>query len=265
MSALTVDGRIRGLIDGLHDMAFDTEKARDYLRFVLQDGSWRDYRSPNGFRVQHNSFGDFVTALSPRGLSTARVRVTPGELRGLAAGDAELLALLDQELGTNTSPATEAYRIAQDLRARLSPAVLTALAAELSTELHPRPTSAAVHEPEYLTRAAAARLLGVAPRTVTRLIATGQLRTETVAGQVRIRPEWIDEARDAGLGGRGDHAVPAGMLTVGQAAARAGTTETRIRAAIETGQLAAHRGGTEKRVVWGIRVSDLMTWTEKAA
>lgn len=128
-----------------------------------------------------------------------------------------------------------------------------------------QPAPVANKAPELLTRAAAARLLGVAPRTVTRLIQSGQLRTGTVDGRIVTRPEWIAEARDAGLGGRGDHAVPAGMLTVGQAAARAGTTETRIRAAIETGQLAAHRGGTSKRTVWGVRVADLDAWAERLA
>ncbi|WP_236737366.1 helix-turn-helix domain-containing protein [Mycolicibacterium llatzerense] len=168
------------------------------------------------------------------------------------------MTLLDR--GFDASSTAVAYRIAADLRARLAPSVLTALAAELATELHPRPTSSAACTPELLTRAAAARLLGVAPRTVTKLIASGQLRTEIVDGKIVIRPEWIDEARDAGLGGRGTWRVPAGMLTVTQAAAWAGTTETRIRAAIETGQLAAYRGGTSKRVVWGVRVSDLDGW-----
>lgn len=32
MSFFTTEEQVRGLIDGLHDMAFDTEKARDYLR-----------------------------------------------------------------------------------------------------------------------------------------------------------------------------------------------------------------------------------------
>ncbi|MDO3110461.1 hypothetical protein [Mycobacteroides abscessus] len=162
--------------------------------------------------------------------------------------------------GFDTDPATVAYRIAADLRDRLSPAVLTALAAELAVELHPRATSVVAHAPEHLTRAAAARLMGVAPRTVTRLIQSGQLRTEVVDGRVVTRPEWVAEAKAAGLGGRGDHAVPAGMLTVTAAAARAGVAENRIRAAIETGALAAWQGGTTKRVVWGIKVSDLVTW-----
>ncbi|SHZ61887.1 DNA binding domain, excisionase family [Mycobacteroides abscessus subsp. abscessus] len=56
------------------------------------------------------------------------------------------------------------------------------------------------------------------------------------------------------------------MLTVSQAAARAGVSQDRVRAAIETGVLVAHRGGTEKRTVWGIRVEDLDGWvTERAA
>ncbi|SKE15021.1 DNA binding domain, excisionase family [Mycobacteroides abscessus subsp. abscessus] len=130
---------------------------------------------------------------------------------------------------------------------------------------HARPAPVA-REPELLTRAAAARRLGVAPRTVTRLIAEGRLRTETVDGKVFPRPEWIAEAKAAGLGGRGDWRVPAGMLTVSQAAARAGVSQDRVRAAIETGVLVAHRGGTEKRTVWGIRVEDLDGWvTERAA
>ncbi|WP_078321685.1 hypothetical protein [Mycobacteroides chelonae] len=134
MSALTTDGRVRGLIDGLHDLAFDTEKARDYLRFVLQDGCWRDYRTPNGVRVTHADFYEFVTTLSPRGLSTAMTRITPEELRVLAAGDAALTAMLDQALGTVTDPVTEAALIAQDLRRRLSPEVLAALRVELKNE-----------------------------------------------------------------------------------------------------------------------------------
>lgn len=134
MSALTTDARVRGLIDGLHDMAFETEKARDYLRFVLQDGCWREYRTPNGVRVTHSDFTGFVTALSPRGLSTAMIRVTPEVLRGLAAGDRELTAMLDQALGTVTDPAAEASLIAASLRNRLAPEVLAALRAELKNE-----------------------------------------------------------------------------------------------------------------------------------
>lgn len=127
MSFFTTEEQVRGLIDGLHDRAFDTEKARDYLKFVLQSGSWRDYRTPNGMRVQHTSFSEFVTALSPRGLSTAMTRITPGELRVLAAGDRKLTVLLDIALGTITDPVAEAELIAADLRNRLSPEVLAAL------------------------------------------------------------------------------------------------------------------------------------------
>lgn len=134
MSALTTDAKVRGLIDGLHDMAFETEKARDYLRFTLQEGCWRKYRTPNGVRVEHTRFADFITALSPRGLSTAMTRVTPRELRELAAGDAELTAMLDQALGTVTDPAAEATLIAADLRNRLAPEVLAALRVELKNE-----------------------------------------------------------------------------------------------------------------------------------
>lgn len=130
---------------------------------------------------------------------------------------------------------------------------------------HVQPAPAVAHAPELLTRAAAARQLGVAPRTVTRLIETGQLRTETVDGQIRIRPEWIAEAKAQGLGGRGTWRVPAGMLSVTQAAARAGVSEDRVRAAIETGSLAAHRGGTAQRGVYGIRPADVDGWTAGAA
>lgn len=134
MSALTPTDRVRGLIDGLHDMAYETEKARDYLRFVLQDGCWREYRTPNGVRVEHTRFADFITALSPRGLSTAMTRITPEELRVLAAGDPAMSDLLDEALGTVTDPAADAALIAADLRNRLAPEVLAALRVELATE-----------------------------------------------------------------------------------------------------------------------------------
>lgn len=134
MSALTPTDRVRGLIDGLHDMAYETEKARDYLRFVLQDGDWRDYRTPNGMRVQHSDFMEFVTALSPRGLSTAMTRITPEKLRALVAGDRALTDLLDEALGTVTDPTAAAALIAADLRNRLAPEVLAALRVELATE-----------------------------------------------------------------------------------------------------------------------------------
>ncbi|MCP2622065.1 hypothetical protein NLB33_04255 [Mycolicibacterium smegmatis] len=134
MSALTTDAKIRGLIEGLHDMAFDTEKARDYLRFTLQEGCWRDYRTPNGVRITHADFYEFVTALSPHGLSTAMTRITPEGLRVLAAGDRELTAMLGQALGTVTDPAAEASLIATDLRNRLAPEVLAALRVELVAE-----------------------------------------------------------------------------------------------------------------------------------
>jgi len=134
MNALPADARVRGLIDGLHDMAYETEKARDYLRFVLQDGCWREYRTPNGVRVEHTRFIEFITALSPRGLSTAMTRITPEQLRVLATGDAALTAMLDQALGISTDPAAEAALVAADLRSRLAPEVLAALRVKLATE-----------------------------------------------------------------------------------------------------------------------------------
>lgn len=50
----------------------------------------------------------------------------------LAAGDRKLTVLLDITLGTVTDPAAEASLIAADLRSRLTPEVLSALAAELA-------------------------------------------------------------------------------------------------------------------------------------
>lgn len=99
MGALSRDAQVLGLIDGVQDLAFDTEKARDYLKFVLESGAWRSYRTPNGVPVEHNDFSEFITRRRPFGLSSVTARVTPDTLRELAAGDQTLTALLDRELG----------------------------------------------------------------------------------------------------------------------------------------------------------------------
>ncbi|NOR99689.1 hypothetical protein [Mycobacteroides abscessus] len=79
-----------------------------------------------------------MSALTPsdrvRGLSTATTRITPEDLRALAAGDRTLTDQLDQALGTLSGPAAEAALIAADLRNRLAPEALAALRVELSTE-----------------------------------------------------------------------------------------------------------------------------------
>lgn len=99
MSVLSSDQQVLGLIDGVQDAAFETEKAHDYLRFVLESEAWRSYRTPNGVRVEHTDFAEFITRRRPFGLSSLTARVTPDTLRELAEGDDVLTALLDRELG----------------------------------------------------------------------------------------------------------------------------------------------------------------------
>ncbi|SHX67692.1 Uncharacterised protein [Mycobacteroides abscessus subsp. abscessus] len=132
MSFFTTEEQVQNLMRNMQDAHFYREATRDYLRFVLQSGSWRDYRTPNGVRVQHERFIDFVDRLHPFGMSTVTHTVTVAELRVLAAGDRRLTVLLDIALGTVTDPTAEASLIAGDLRRRLSPEVLAALAAELA-------------------------------------------------------------------------------------------------------------------------------------
>ncbi|WP_458317907.1 hypothetical protein [Mycolicibacterium brisbanense] len=98
MSIFTTEQRVQNLIRNVQDAAWHREAARDYLRMTLQTDSWRDYRTPNGVRVEHTRFTEFVGRLHPFGMSTVTHTVTVDELRDIAASDPELLALLDREL-----------------------------------------------------------------------------------------------------------------------------------------------------------------------
>lgn len=145
MGALSRDGQVLGLIDGIQDAAFDTEKARDYLKFVLEGGAWRKYRTPNGVLVEHTDFAEFITRRRPFGLSSLTARITEATLRELAAGDPALMALLDRELGPETTTALDpatAGRTVVGLDLSLTGAGIAALdlvTGDLSTAVHRSP------------------------------------------------------------------------------------------------------------------------------
>ncbi len=93
MGILTDDEKVQNLITRMRDSAFDLDSARANLGFVLRDGAWRQFHTPNGMAVSHSRFLDFVTAEPWEGLGSA-----VEDLKALAAGDVELLDLLDVAL-----------------------------------------------------------------------------------------------------------------------------------------------------------------------
>lgn len=145
MGALSRDAQVLGLIEGVQDAAFDTEKARDYLKFVLESAAWRSYRTPNGVPVEHADFTEFITRRRPFGLSSLTARITPDTLRELAEGDQVLTALLDRELGpapTTLLNPTTAGRAVVGLDLSLTGAGIASLdlvTGALSTAVHRSP------------------------------------------------------------------------------------------------------------------------------
>ncbi|WP_079620141.1 excisionase family DNA-binding protein [Mycobacteroides abscessus] len=273
MSALTPSDRVRGLIDGLHDMAYETEKARDYLRFVLQGGDWRDYRTPDGMRVQHTDFAEFIDALSPRGLSTAMTRITPEDLRALGrrphpdrparpgAGHA-LRSGRGGRAHRSGSPEPSRPRGAGRAAGRAldrgersmtpSDRAADALRARFAREKEQ------LHADGYLTIDDAAALLGAHRDTVSRMISDGRLSSTRVDDRVVTRQEWIDavpDSRRTAAQWRRRH----GYLSTAEAAAELRITRQALQVRIQRGQQLAVRAGADAPVpeAWLIRAEDV--------
>ncbi|SIJ93931.1 excisionase family DNA-binding protein [Mycobacteroides abscessus] len=97
-------------------------------------------------------------------------------------------------------------------------------------------TDAAIHAAGYLTVLDAAELLGVTRLTVDNMISSGRLQAVHRGRRWVTTREWVSAAH---RGHRPRRRVPAGMLTVAEAAERAGVHHTTVRAAIKDGRLPA--------------------------
>ncbi|MEX3657435.1 helix-turn-helix domain-containing protein [Mycolicibacterium fortuitum] len=97
-------------------------------------------------------------------------------------------------------------------------------------------TDESIHAAGFLTVLDAADALGVTRLTVDKMILDGRLRAERRGRRWVTRPEWVAGAH---RGRRPQRRVPAGMLTVSEAAERAGVHHTTIRKAIKDGRLPA--------------------------
>ncbi|SIH16566.1 excisionase family DNA-binding protein [Mycobacteroides abscessus] len=97
-------------------------------------------------------------------------------------------------------------------------------------------TDAASHADGFITVLDAAQLLGVTRLTVDNMISSGRLRAVRRGRRWVTTREWVAGAH---RGHRPRRRVPAGMLTVNEAAEHAGVHHTTIRMAIKNGRLPA--------------------------
>jgi excisionase family DNA binding protein len=120
-------------------------------------------------------------------------------------------------------------------------------------------TDAAIHAAGYITVLEAATELGVTRLTVDKMIQSGRLRAERRGRRWVTRPEWVAGAH---RGRRPQRRVPAGMLTVNEAAERAGVHHTTVRKAIRDGRLPAVAPDWPNG--YGIDPRDLDAWAPHA-
>lgn len=120
-------------------------------------------------------------------------------------------------------------------------------------------TDESIHAAGFLTVLDAADVLGVTRLTVDKMILDGRLRAERRGRRWVTRPEWVAGAH---RGRRPQRRVPAGMLTITEAAERAGVHHGTVRAAIRDGRLPAVAPDWPNG--YGIRPEDLDAWTPRA-
>ncbi|WP_457063358.1 helix-turn-helix domain-containing protein [Mycobacteroides abscessus] len=97
-------------------------------------------------------------------------------------------------------------------------------------------TDESIHAAGFLTVTDAAERLGVIRLTVDKMIADGRLRAVRRGRRWVTTAEWVDTAH---RGHRPRRRVPADMLTITEAAERAGVHTGTVRKAIKEGRLAA--------------------------
>lgn len=130
------------------------------------------------------------------------------------------------------------------LGARRAAAVVTAYESDKS-----------IHAAGFLTVTDAAERLGVIRLTVDKMIADGRLRAVRRGRRWVTTQEWVAGAH---RGHRPQRRVPVGMLTVSEAAERAGVHTGTVRKAIRDGRLPAVAPAWPNG--YGIRPEDLDAW-----